>query len=101
MPQKIKLSELVNEIQDTLQFRFEGETFWITTQIVDVKKQEGVKRCYLKFIEKENNVVTTELRGVFWSNSYTQIEDFEKFTKQRFSDGILECIHHRAWGNAL
>ena len=88
MPQKIKLSELVNEIQDTLQFRFEGETFWITTQIVDVKKQEGVKRCYLKFIEKENNVVTTELRGVFWSNSYAQIEDFEKFTKQRFSDGI-------------
>ncbi len=88
MSRKIKLSELVDEIQDTLQLRFEGETFWVTTQIIDVKKQEGVRRCYLKFIEKENNVVTTELRGVFWSNSYAQIEDFEKFTKQRFSDGI-------------
>ena len=88
MSRKIKLSELVDEIQDTLQLRFEGETFWITTQIIDVKKQEGVRRCYLKFIEKENNLVTTELRGVFWSNSYDQIEDFEKFTKQQFSDGI-------------
>ena len=54
MPQKIKLSELVHEIQDTFQSRFEGETFWITTQIIDVKKQEGVRRCYLKFIEKES-----------------------------------------------
>ena len=88
MPQKIKLSELVHEIQDTLQSRFEGETFLITTQIIDVKKQEGVRRCYLKFIEKENNIVTTELRGVFWSNYYDQIEDFEKFTKQKFADGI-------------
>ena len=106
MPQKIKLSELVHEIQDTLQSRFEGETFWITTQIIDVKKQEGVRRCYLKFIEKENNIVTTELRGVFWSNYYDQIEDFEKFTKQKFADGIeitckVQVKFHAKFGLSL
>ena len=88
MPRKIKLSELVDEIQGSLQIRFEGETFWITTQIVDVKKQEGVRRCYLKFIEKEYGIITTEIRGVFWSTYYDQIENFEKFTKQKFTDGI-------------
>ncbi len=88
MSAKIKLSELVEEIQNTIQDRFEGETFWITAQITDVKKQAGARRCYLKFIEKENNLITTEIRGVFWSTYYNQLEDFEKFTKQSFADGI-------------
>ncbi len=64
MSAKIKLSELIEEIQNTIQDRFEGETFWITAQITDVKKQPGVRRCYLKFIEKENNLITVEIRGV-------------------------------------
>ena len=88
MSAKIKLSELVEEIQNAIQDRFEGETFWITAQIIDVKKQAGARRCYLKFIEKENNLITTEIRGVFWSSYYSQLEDFEKFTKQNFADGI-------------
>ncbi len=93
MPSKIKLSELVDHIQETIQDRFEGEVFWITTQIVDVKKQEPARRCYLKFVEKENNTITTELRGVFWSFYYNQIEDFEKYTKQKFTDGIeITCL---------
>ena len=66
MSAKIKLSELVEEIQNTIQDRFEGETFWITAQITDVKKQAGARRCYLKFIEKENNLITAEIRGVFF-----------------------------------
>ncbi|CAN5448230.1 exodeoxyribonuclease VII large subunit [soil metagenome] len=89
----IKLSELVDHLQETIQDRFEGEAFWITTQIVDVKKQEGARRCYLKFVEKEGNNITTEIRGVFWSSYYSQIEDFEKFTRQKFTDGIeITCL---------
>ena len=88
MPEKMKLSELLGQIQDTIQSRFEGETFWITSQITDVRKQESARRCYLKFIEKSNNTVAVEMRGVFWSNAYQQIEAFEKYTKQSFTDGI-------------
>ncbi len=93
MPPKLKLSELVDHIQETIQDRFEGEIFWITTQIVDVKKQESLRRCYLKFVEKEHNAIITEVRGVFWSFYYNWIEDFEKFTKQKFADGIeITCL---------
>ncbi len=106
MSQKIKLSELVGQIQDAIQNRFEGETFWITAQITDVKKQESVQRCYLKFIEKNGAAITTEIRGVFWSPYYHQIEDFEKFTKQRFSDGIeitcrVQVRFHPKYGFSL
>lgn len=88
MPTIIKLSELVEQIQDTIEARFSGETFWITAEITDVRKQEGTRRCYLKLIEKHNNDITTEIRGVFWANYYNQIENFEKVTGQIFANGI-------------
>lgn len=86
--QKIKLSELTGLIQDTFQENFGGEVFLITAQITDVTRKEADRRCYLKFIEKENGRTTAEIRAVFWSNYYSQIENFEKQTKQRFANGI-------------
>jgi exodeoxyribonuclease VII large subunit len=88
MPSKIKLSELAEHIERTIQSRFDGETFWVTTQIMDVRKQAGARRCYLKLIEKENGQITAEMKAVFWSYYYRQIEDFEKFTTQTFADGL-------------
>ncbi len=88
MPQAIKLSELAYEIQETMEARFEGETFWVTCEISDVKKYISTRRCYLKLVEREGNNTNTELRAVFWANYYNEIELFEKKTKQNFADGI-------------
>ena len=41
MPKRLKLSELINEIDDVIQDRFAGETFWIAAEITDVKKASG------------------------------------------------------------
>ncbi len=91
--QKIKLSELTELIQDTFQENFGGEVFLITAQITDVTRKEADRRCYLKFIEKENGKTTAEIRAVFWSNYYPQIENFEKQTGQRFANGIeITCM---------
>ncbi|MDZ4845779.1 MAG: exodeoxyribonuclease VII large subunit [Chitinophagales bacterium] len=91
--QKIKLSELTELIHDAIQENFGGEVFLITAQITDVTRKEADRRCYLKFIEKENGRTTAEIRAVFWSNYYSQIENFEKQTKQRFANGIeINCI---------
>ncbi len=83
-----KLSELVNEIDATLYNRFSGRTFLIRAEITDVKKQPDKKWCFLKFIEKDGNLITTEMKGVFWSNTYYHIENFEKETQQKFISGI-------------
>ena len=88
MAKKLKLSELVNEIDETLQDRFAGETFWITAEITDVKKQPDKRWCFLKFIEKEGKIITTEIKGVFWSNAFANIEKFEKLSGQTFASGL-------------
>jgi len=88
MPKQLKLSELINEIDDVIQDRFAGETFWITAEITDVKKQADKRWCFLKFIEKEGNLITAEIKGVFWSNSYSSVLQFEKLSGQSFASGL-------------
>ena len=93
MPEKIKLSELAYAIQSTLGDKFDGRFIWVTAQITDVKVQTSVRRCYLKFIEKNGQQITAELRGVFWSKAFDQIETFEKLTGQKFADGLeITCL---------
>ncbi len=103
MTEQIKLSELLDQIQDTIQTRFDGEVFWVDAQITNVKKYESTRRCYLTLEEYENGTKTAEARGVFWANYYSQIENFEKVTKQIFKDGIkiicqVKVRYHKVYG---
>ncbi len=88
MPTPQKLSTLVNEIDASIRNRFAGNTFWIKAEITDVKKQADKQWCFLKFIEKDGNTITTEMKAVFWSNAYYYIVAFEKETQQVFASGL-------------
>lgn len=103
MQDNIKLSELVEQIQDTIQTRFDNEEFWISARIMDVKKYETNRRCYLKLEEYENGKKTIEIRAVFWANYYHEIEKFEKAIKQPFKDGTeiickVKVRFHKVYG---
>ena len=87
MQAHIKLSDLVNQIQDSIQSKFERDMFWISARIMNVKKYETNRRCYLNLEEYENGTKTAEMKAVFWANAYGEIETFEKLIKQPFKDG--------------
>lgn len=103
MIDSIKLSELTQQIQDTIQTQFDGEVFWVTARIMNVKKYETNRRCYLTLEEYENGTKTTEIRAVFWANYYSEIEKFEKAIKQPFKDGTeiickVKVRYHKIYG---
>src|ERR1700712_5166540 len=84
----IKLSALVEQILETIQVSFEGEAFWVSARIMNVKKYESNRRCYLTLEEYEGRNKKAEMRSVFWATAYNEIEKFEKITGQVFKDGI-------------
>jgi exodeoxyribonuclease VII large subunit len=103
MTSQLKLSELLEELQETIQAHFEGEEYWIQAQIMNVKKQPAARRCYLTLEEYNNGTKTAEARAVFWANYYQQVESFEKFTNQVFKDGIqiickVKVRYHKVYG---
>ncbi len=106
MQQTQKLSQLVNEIDVVIRNRFIGQVFSIKAEITDVKKQPDKRWCFLKFIEKDGNTITTEVGAVFWSNAYHSIESFERHTQQKFVSGIeitcmVKVIFHKRFGIRL
>lgn len=84
----IKLSQLTGQILEAIQMSFEGEVFWVTAKIMNVKKYEINRRCYLTLEETEGGVKKAEIKSVFWAGSYSEIEKFERLTGQRFKDGL-------------
>ncbi len=84
----LKLSALVEEIQAAIQSSFEGEAYWVSARIMNVKKYESNRRCYLTLEEYENRTKKAEMRSVFWATAYSEIEKFEKITGQVFKDGV-------------
>jgi exodeoxyribonuclease VII large subunit len=103
MIEHIKLSELVEEIQETIYDRFEGEVYWVSATITNVKKYETNRRCYLTLEEFENGEKTAEVRAVFWSNYYDEIEKFENTAQQVFKNGIeiickVKVRFHKIYG---
>ena len=97
------LTDLLNDIQDTLQARFEGEAFWIHATAMNVKRQPTSRRCYLTLEDYEGSTKTAEAKAVFWANSYSEIESFEKATGQKFKDGIqiickVRIRYHKVYG---
>lgn len=93
MAKRLRLSELVNEIDNAIQNRFAGETFWITAEITDVKPQDPSRNYrFIKFIEKSGATTLASIDAVFWARSLNQIEKFEKITNTTFRNGLeLTC----------
>lgn len=93
MAKRLRLSELVNEIDEAIQNRFAGETFWITAEITDVKPQDPSRNYrFIKFIEKSGATTLASIDAVFWARSLNQIEKFEKITNTTFRNGLeLTC----------
>ncbi len=103
MNDSIRLSTLTQLIQDTIQSRFEGEVFTVSARIMNVKKYESSRRCYLTLEEYEFGTKITEIRAVFWANTYSEIEKFEKVLRQPFRDGAeitckVKVRYHKVYG---
>jgi len=106
MPENIKLSALLEKLQYAIHREFENQSFWVSARAMNVKKYESSRRCYLTLEENSHGNKTAEIRAVFWSNFYSEIEKFEKVGKQLFRDGVeiickVRVRFHQVYGLSL
>ncbi len=89
MPEKIKLSQLVEQISETIESSFAGETFWVTAEITDLKPVNPLKNYrFLKLVEKDGSNIVAAMDAVFWQFYLKEIDKFEKLTQQKFDNGL-------------
>lgn len=107
MSKPIKPSKLGNQIQKVIKNSFNEETIWMTAEILNVNKYPKKKWCFLTLVGKDaDGRITEEFKGTFWSNTYDNIEMFEKITGQTFATGLeitcrVQVAFHKHYGITL
>lgn len=101
--QHIRLSELTKQLYDSIQNQFGAESYWISARAMNVKKYISNRRCYLSLEENYNGAKVAEMKAVFWSDYYHEIEKFEHAVQQAFTDGVeiicrVKVRYHAVYG---
>lgn len=88
--QHIRLSQLSEKIQDAIQSRFRGQTFWVVADITNHSFKADKKIHYFELVEKaeKNSAITAKIMGKAWGEGAVHLSDFEKKTGQRFTNNL-------------
>ncbi len=88
--QYIKLSQLNDQIQDTINARFKGQTYWVVADITNHSFKADKKIHYFELVEKsdKSSAITAKIMGKSWGAGALRILDFESTTGQRFTNNL-------------
>lgn len=88
--QYIKLSQLNDQIQDAVNDRFKGQTYWVVADITNHSYKADKKIHYFELVEKaaDSSVITAKLLGKCWGAGAFKILDFEISSGQRLSNNL-------------
>ncbi|KAF2328037.1 exodeoxyribonuclease VII large subunit [Flavobacterium ginsenosidimutans] len=88
--QYIRLSQLNDQIQDAINARFKGQTYWIVADITNHSFKADKKIHYFELVEKseKDSTITAKIMGKSWGTGALRILDFEIATGQRFTNNL-------------
>ncbi|MBC8034605.1 MAG: exodeoxyribonuclease VII large subunit [Chitinophagaceae bacterium] len=104
----IKLSELTQKINHTLENSFAQKTFWIVADITNHSFHSQKGYHYFDLAEKNpaTNNITAKVQGVAWGAGSLKLTEFEQITGQKFGNDIHVLIqvgvdYHAVFGLKL
>jgi exodeoxyribonuclease VII large subunit len=86
----LRLSDLTGLIRETLNQRFERDSFWILADVSDHKYYPQKRYHFFDLVEKDHvsGELVARVATAAWGNGSQQIEAFENETGQQFTTGI-------------
>jgi len=93
--QHIRLSELSNQITDTLRAAFGMTSFWVIADITNHSFRGQKNHHYFELVEKDpdSNNILAKIAGRAWGTGADRISHFEEITGQRFTNNIHVLLY--------
>ncbi|SDL78426.1 exodeoxyribonuclease VII large subunit [Pedobacter sp. ok626] len=93
-PAAIRLSELTNQIRQTIDGVFGNRTFWVIADVTSHTYKEQSNYHYFELVEKDkaSAKILTKIAGRAWGNASVNISNFEQATGQKFKNDINVLI---------
>jgi exodeoxyribonuclease VII large subunit len=91
----IRLSELSRNIQQTLEYTFLNNTFWIIADVTNHTYKSVRNYHHFELVEKDNasTAVIARIQAKAWANGATSIQQFELVTGQQFTNNIQVLVN--------
>lgn len=103
--QYIRLSQLNDQIQDTINASFKGQKYWVVADITNHSFKADKKIHYFELVEKAEtgSTITAKIMGKSWGAGALKILHFEITTGQRFTNNLhvliqLSVDYHPLYG---
>lgn len=89
-PAAIRLSELTEQIRQTLEGTFGSRTFWVIADVTSHTYKAQSNYHYFELVEKDrsSSKIITKIMGRAWGNASINIANFERVTGQKFRNDI-------------
>jgi exodeoxyribonuclease VII large subunit len=86
----IRLSELTEQIYDTINGVFGSRTFWVIADVTNYTYKPQSNFHYFELVEKDRSSakILAKIGGRAWGNASVNISNFEKATGQQFKNDI-------------
>lgn len=82
------LTEVANSLQSMIEKTYK-HSYYIKAEIIKLNLYPRTGHCYPELVEKEGNIIKTQMRAVIWAPQYQSInENFRKITGEPLKDGI-------------
>ncbi|WEK21512.1 MAG: exodeoxyribonuclease VII large subunit [Candidatus Pedobacter colombiensis] len=93
-PAAIRLSELTNQIRQTIDGVFGNRTFWVIADVTSHTYKEQSNYHYFELVEKDkaSAKILSKIAGRAWGNASVNITNFEQATGQKFKNDINVLI---------
>jgi exodeoxyribonuclease VII large subunit len=102
-PSHIKLSELGQEIQKTLEASFSNQLFWVVADVTNHSFKEKSNYHYFDLVEKRPGTtdIVAKINGKAWGTGSVGIREFERITGQKFTNNINVLVQVRVSFHAV
>lgn len=80
----LTLSDLLEEVQAVVEGYFPS-SFWVVAEIANLHRRGHI---YLELVEKEDDTLKAQVRGIIWSTSAKIVDIFEEETGQHLKAGM-------------
>lgn len=89
-PSPIRLSELAEQVKNTVQQAFANRAVWVIADVTNHTFKEGKGHHYFRLSEKDeqSNSIRAQFDARSWGAGTRRILDFETQTGQRFGNGL-------------
>ncbi|MBQ7984145.1 MAG: exodeoxyribonuclease VII large subunit [Bacteroidales bacterium] len=95
------LSQVLHSLENTVRKEF-PYSFWLKADISKLNFYKYSGHCYPDLVEKEDGVVTAQMRAIIWRNDYQRInEKFLQTVRQPLQDGISIVCNAKITFHAL